>query len=410
MRVELARRAREARASEIRELLKLAGQRDIISFGGGLPPNECFPLAGLEAAAVRVLRTLGPAALQYSATEGCPSLRSAVAARARTSLGITLDPAQVVITAGSQQALDLTAKVFLDEGDALFCESPTYLAAIGAFRAFGPRFVEVPSDDDGMRADELARLLDRIERPKFIYVIPDFQNPSGRTWSVERRLALLDLAARAGLPIVEDSPYAELRFEGDPLPSIRALDRHDQVVYLGTFSKILSPGLRVAWMTAPGPILEKYVLLKQGTDLNTSTFTQQVLAAYLETGDLDRHIEVVKAECRRRRDAMIAALDRELPGVAFTRPRGGLFLWVELPDSMSARALLPVAMECGVAFPPGGSFFPNGGHENTLRLAYSDSPVARIEEGIRRLGLAYRALAARSTGGGPTPARTKVPA
>lgn len=394
MNVEFARRAREARASEIRELLKFAGQRDIISFGGGLPPNECFPLADLEAAAVRVLRTSGPAALQYSQTEGYPPLRAAVAARAAGRLGMALEPQQVLITAGSQQALDLTGKVFLDEGDALLCESPTYLAAIGAFRAFRPRFVEVPSDDEGMVTSELAQLLARTERARFIYVIPDFQNPSGRTWSRERRSALLDLAARAGIPIVEDSPYAELRFEGTPLPSIKAMDRRNVVVHLGTFSKILSPGLRVGWMTAPAPVLEKYVLLKQGTDLNTSTFAQQVLAAYLELGDLDGHIELVKAECRRRRDAMVAALERELPGASFTRPHGGLFLWVELPESMSARTLLKIALDCGVAFPPGGSFFPNGGHDNTLRLAYSDSAPSRIEEGIRRLGLAYRTLAA----------------
>lgn len=307
MSVELARRARAARASDIRELLKLAGQRDIISFGGGLPPNECFPLADLEAAAVRVLRTRGPASLQYSPTEGILPLRAAVAARARRTLGVALEPGQILITAGSQQALDLTAKVFLDEGDALFCESPTCLAAIAAFRASLPRFVEVPSDDDGMVVPELARLLARTERAKFIYVIPDFQNPSGRTWSVERRTALLQLSARAGIPVIEDSPYAELRFEGTPLPSLKAMDRHDLVVHLGTFSKILSPGLRVGWMTAPPAILEKYVLMKQCTDLNTSTFAQQVLAAYLEIGDLDAHIERVKAECRRRRDAMVAA-------------------------------------------------------------------------------------------------------
>ncbi len=396
MDIRFSERAERARASEIRELLKLAGQREVVSFGGGLPPNECFPLADLEAASARVLKTIGPAALQYSPTEGCAELRAAVAARARRTAGVALEPAQVLITAGSQQALDLTAKVFLDPGDELFCESPTYLAAIAAFRTCQPRFVEVASDEDGMQVADLARHLAAASRPKFIYVIPDFQNPSGRTWSVERRRALIELAARARIPIVEDSPYAELRFEGPALPSIKSMDRDGLVVYLGTFSKILSPGLRIGWMTAPPPVFEKYVLMKQATDLNTSTWAQHVLAAYLEIGDLDGHIERVRVECRRRRDAMADALARELPGVRFTRPRGGLFLWVELPPWMNARELLLLALDRGVAFPPGGSFFPNGGHEHTLRLAYSDSPVERIEEGVRRLGLAYRELVARS--------------
>ena len=392
MAARFAGRVERMRASEIRELLKLAGQRDVISFGGGLPPNECLPLEELAEACRRVLHDRGPQALQYSQTEGCASLRQMIASRAARRLDLDLSPDQVAITAGSQQALDLTAKVFLDEGDALLCESPTYLAAIAAFRAFRPRFVEVPSDGEGMVMPALERLLSAESRAKFIYVIPDFQNPSGRTWSFERRRQLLALAARFQVPIVEDSPYAELRFEGEGLPALKTMDPEGLVVYLSTFSKILSPGLRVAWMTAPGPILEKYVLAKQGTDLNTSTFTQLMLAAYLETGRLDGHIERVRAECRRRRDAMVGAIARELPGVEFTRPLGGMFLWVTLPHGLSARDLLPLAVARGVAFPPGGSFFPNGGHENTLRLAYSDSPEPRIAEGIRRLGAAYREL------------------
>lgn len=398
MAVTFAARVAQMRASEIRELLKLAGQRDVISFGGGLPPNECFPLEELEAACARVLRERGPQALQYSPTEGCPSLRRAVAARAARALEVDVEPEAVLITAGSQQALDLTGKVFLDEGDVLFCESPTYLAAIAAFRAFRPRFVEVPSDAEGMVIDALGQGLAAEERARFVYVIPDFQNPSGRTWSLARRRQLLALAARHRIPVIEDSPYAELRFEGGPLPALKTMDQEDLVIHLGTFSKILSPGLRVAWMTAPPPVLEKYVLAKQGTDLNTSAFTQLVLEAYLEAGGLDRHVEQVRTACRRRRDAMIEALEREMPGVAFTRPRGGMFLWVTLPEGFSARELLRLGLARGVAFPPGGSFFPNGGHENTLRLAYSDSPEPRIVEGIRRLGMAYRELAAAQAG------------
>jgi len=394
MAVTFARRAAEMRASEIRELLKYAGRRDMISFGGGLPPNECLPLDVLSAAAARVLGEHGARALQYSPTEGCVELRQKTASRAHRRLGINVDPDEVLITAGAQQALDLTGKVFLDEGDVVVCESPTYLAAIAAFRTFRARFVEVPSDDHGMDVAALDAILARTERVKFVYVIPDFQNPSGRTWSLARRQQLIDVSARHRVPVVEDSPYAELRFEGPALPPVKAMDVHDLVIFLSTYSKILSPGLRVAWMTAPPSILEKYVLAKQATDLNSSTFGQLLVSTYLEMASLDEHIDRVREACRRRRDAMMRALERELPGAAFTRPRGGLFLWVELPDGLSARDLLARAMPRGVAFPPGDAFFPNGGHENTLRLAYSDSPEPRIDEGIARLGAAYRDLRA----------------
>lgn len=398
MAVTFARRAAEMRASEIRELLKYAGQRDVISFGGGLPPNECFPLDVVSAAAARVVRDHGARALQYSPTEGCVELRQKTASRAHRRLGIDLAPEEVLITAGAQQALDLTGKVFLDEGDVVVCESPTYLAAIAAFRTFRARFVEAPSDDHGMDVTALDAVLARTDRVKFVYVIPDFQNPSGRTWSLARRQALIDVSARHRVPIVEDSPYAELRFEGPALPPVKALDVHDLVVFLGTYSKIFSPGLRVAWMTAPAPVLEKYVLAKQATDLNTSTFGQLLLSTFLDMASLDEHVERLRETCRRRRDAMIQAIERHLPDVSVTRPRGGLFLWVELPDGLSARDLLARALSRGVAFPPGDAFFPNGGHENTLRLAYSDSPEARIEEGVARLGAAYRDLKAARTG------------
>jgi len=398
MAVTFARRAAEMRASEIRELLKYAGQRDVISFGGGLPPNECFPLDVLQEAAARVLRVQGARALQYSPTEGCPELRQKTASRAHRTLGIDIDPDDVLVTAGAQQALDLTGKVFLDEGDVVACESPTYLAAIGAFRTYRAHFVEVPSDDHGMDVTALDAVLARTDRVKFVYVIPDFQNPSGRTWSLARRQELIDVSTRYRVPIVEDSPYAELRFEGPALPPIKAMDVHDLVIFLSTYSKIFSPGLRVAWMTAPRYILEKYVLAKQSTDLNTSTIAQLLLSTFLEMASLDEHIGRVREACRRRRDAMMRALERELPEATFTRPRGGLFLWVELPAGMSARDLLARALPRGVAFPPGDAFFPNGSHENTLRLAYSDSPEPRISEGIARLGAAYRDLKADRAG------------
>ncbi len=386
-----SRRAAELRASEVRELLKMAASRHIISFGAGRPPDECLPIAELSVAVTRVLAEHGVEALQYSTTEGCEALRAAVAARMRDRLGINVSPSSVLVTTGSQQGIDLTGRVFLDEGDAVFCESPTYLAALNALRTWRPRFVEVPSDDDGMIVSELETRLATTARPKLIYVIPDFQNPSGRTWSLARRLELIEVASHRGIPIVEDSPYAELRFEGEGVPPIKALDRSGLVIFMSTFSKILSPGLRVGWLTAEEGILQKYVLAKQSCDLHTPTLNQLLVATYLSLFDIERHIEEVRHECRRRRDAMVRALGREFGEAAACRPpQGGLFLWVELPPGTSARDLLCAALRHDVAFPPGDAFFPNGGHANTLRLAFSDSPPERIDEGIRRLAQAFR--------------------
>jgi len=396
MAIRFAARMAGIPASAVRELLKLTARRDLISFGGGLPPNECFPLEALSEAAARVLAERGADALQYSTTEGCAELRRAVAQRMQARLGIDTSPDQILITAGSQQAIDLTGRIFLDEGDIVFCESPTYLAALNAFRVWRPRLVDVPSDDNGMIVSELARTLEACDRSraKLVYVVPDFQNPTGRTWSLERRLELLDVAARHELPVIEDSPYRELRFEGGTIPPIKSLDRRGLVVFLSTFSKILSPGLRLGWVAGPPAVIEKYVLGKQGADLHTSTFTQLLVTALLERFDLDSHVERIRDVCRVRRDAMVAALERELPGdVRFTRPSGGLFLWLELPAQLDARQLLRLGLQHGVAFPPGEPFFANGGHANTLRLAYSDSPEPRIAEGIGRLGAAYRHLA-----------------
>ena len=386
-----SRRAGELRASEVRELLKMAARRNVISFGAGRPPDECLPIAELSVAVTRVFAEHGVEAMQYSTTEGCETLRTAIAARMRDRLGIDVPASSLLVTTGSQQGLDLTGHVFVDEGDAVFCESPTYLAALNALRRSQPRFIEVPSDEDGMIVSELETRLAAAERPKLIYVIPDFQNPSGRTWSLARRLELLDVASRWSIPIVEDSPYAELRFEGESVPPLKALDRSDLVIFMSTFSKILCPGLRVGWLTAEESILRKYILAKQGCDLHTSTLDQLLVATYLSLFDIERHIEEVRHECRRRRDAMVGALRRELgDAVACRPPHGGLFLWVELPAGMSARELLRAALRHDVAFPPGDAFFANGGHANTLRLAFSDSPPDRIEEGVRRLAEAFR--------------------
>jgi len=387
MTARFARRLDVMKASEIRELLKITQRPEVISFAGGLPAPELFPVHDLKEVAADVLLREGTRALQYSTTEGHPGLREQIVRRMNRDLGTAYAASQILVTSGSQQGLDLTGKIFLDEGDEVLCESPTYIGAINAFRAYQPRFVDVPTDDDGMIPAELERCITGARRPKFIYVIPTFQNPTGRTWTVERRRAVLDAAARHGLVVVEDDPYGQLCFEGTTPPALASLPGDVPVVYLGTFSKIFCPGMRIGWLAAPPDIYEKYVLGKQGLDLNTSTLGQYQLLAYLERFDLDAGIARIRDVYRRRRDAMLRAMEAGFPaGVTWTRPRGGLFLWVTLPEGVSARDALPPALARDVAFVPGGSFFPNGGHENTMRLNYSNMPEDRIVEGIRRLG------------------------
>jgi 2-aminoadipate transaminase len=367
----------DLRASDIREILKVTQQPEVISFAGGLPASELLP------AARDVLANDGVRALQYAPTEGMQVLRELIANRLRKLWALRHSTDEVLVVSGSQQALDLTGKVFLDEGDVVLCERPTYLGAISAFRAYRPRFVEVPTDDDGMVPAELESRLRSLDRVKLIYVVPDFQNPSGRRWSLERRRDLAELAARFGVPVIEDAPYAELCYDGSPVASF---DEAGLVILLGTFSKILSPGLRLGWVVADSEILQRYVLVKQGVDLHTSSLTQLLAAHFMLENDLETHIARLRDVYRGRRDAMLAALEEHFPKeVNFTRPAGGLFLWVELPEGMNARWLLERALEERVAFVPGEAFFPGGGHENTLRLNFSAMPEERITEGIRRL-------------------------
>ena len=384
--LKLARRTARLKASEIRELLKLTARPEIISFAGGLPAAELFPAREMAEITRRVLETEGCKALQYSTTEGDPTLRLHIADRMNEHQKTRVHPDDVLITSGSQQGLDLTGKLFLDPGDAVLCESPTYLGAINAFAAYEPRFVEVDTDADGMVPEALERALTIEPDVKFIYAIPDFQNPSGRTWTLARRQALVDIAARHGIPVIEDSPYAELRFEGEPLPALQAVDTHDNVVFLGTFSKTFCPGLRCAWLSAPGFLREKYVMMKQGADLHTSTLVQRQMATYLELYGLEANVSTVIDVYRERRDIMLGVFEAEMPaGVHYTRPEGGLFLWLTLPEQVNARELLEKSLEPPVAFVPGGGVYPTGGNENTARINFSCMPPERIEEGSHRL-------------------------
>jgi len=398
MALQLARRIDALKASDVREMLKITQRSEIISFAGGLPAPELLPIRELEEATHRVLQEEGAQALQYSTTEGYLPLREKLVARMAARGGVRTSVEEVLITTGAQQALDLTGKLFLNEGDTVICESPTYTGAISALKVFAPRWVEVPTDDEGMDLEALERRLQYCDRVKLIYVVPNFQNPTGTTWSLERRRRFAEIVTQHSVAVVEDDTYGELRFEGLPLPPIKSFDSKGHIVYIGTFSKVLSPGMRIGWLTASSPLYEKYVILKQGSDLHTSTLCQMQISAYLEMFDFDKSLSRMRAVYRERRDAMIRALEKEMPkGVRFSRPSGGLFLWVELPPHMDARELLRRSLELDVAFVPGGSFFPKGNKENTLRLSYSHMPVERIEEGVRRLSAAARGMMSAGT-------------
>jgi 2-aminoadipate transaminase len=386
MNLQFAGRMDSLKASEIREILKVTERPEIISFAGGLPDPDMFPVEEMKEIAVRVLEESGKQALQYATTEGFIPLREKIAERMNRKLGTNVTANHVLITSGSQQGLDFSGKVFLDEGDVVLCESPSYLGAINAFKCYKPSFVEVPTDDDGMIISELKKILEQT-KVKLIYVVPDFQNPTGRTWSVERRKEFLEVINQYDIPVIEDNPYGELRFEGTIPPALKSMDTKGLVIFLGTFSKIFCPGYRIGWIAAEQEILEKYILVKQSADLHTSSISQREINKYLELYDLDENVEKIKALYRKRRDVMLEAMRKEFPAeVKFTYPQGGLFTWVELPEHLNAREILLKCIENNVAFVPGGSFFPNGGHENTFRLNYSNMPEEKIVEGIKRLG------------------------
>jgi 2-aminoadipate transaminase len=389
-----AQRTQRMGSSAIRELLKLTEEPEIISFAGGLPAPEVFPVEAFKEACDRVLRDFGAQSLQYSTTEGYLPLREMIA-RHTARYGIKITPENILITSGSQQALDLLGKIFINPGDRILVESPTYLGALQAWNAYGAEYVPVPMDAHGMRTDAVEEAL--RSGPKFIYVLPNFQNPTGVTLSAERRHQLIDLADRAGVPIIEDDPYGQLRYEGQNLPSAVVLDGQlrdngDQcyrgnVIYLSTFSKILAPGLRLAWVIAPPEVIHKLVQAKQGADLHTATFNQMVAYEVSRAGFLDRHIKFICKVYSERRDVMLAAMDRYFPpGVDWTQPEGGLFLWGILPENLASAQVLERAVEEKVAFVPGEPFFPCGGGHNTMRLNFSNAAPEDIREGIARLG------------------------
>ena len=385
--VQFASRMDLLKGSAIRELLKLAGRPEVMSFAGGMPAPELFPVEQVMEASMAVLKENGRAALQYSSTEGFPRLRQQIADRMLAKNNIKTDADHILVTSGSQQGLDFSARVFLNPGDVVLLESPSYLGAVNAFKAAEPTFIEVPTDGGGMIMEELEKILATTEKVKMIYVIPDFQNPTGRTWDLDRRHKFMEIINRYEIPVVEDNPYGELRFEGEYMPALKSLDTKGLVIYLGTFSKILAPGYRLGWVCADDEILAKYNFMEQAASLQASTIGQMETAKWIDMFDLDAHVNKIREVYRKRRDVMMETLKNNLPeGCECTYPVGGLFTWVVLPESFnSEEKMKDLQMKClekNVAFVAGGSFFPNGGHENTLRLNYSCMPEDKIVKGI----------------------------
>jgi 2-aminoadipate transaminase len=387
-----AQRNQRMSRSIIRELLKFTQQPDVISFAGGLPAPELFPKDEAQEAANRVISEYGEKALQYGPTEGHMPLRRWISER-MVRYGIQAQADNVFITSGSQQARDLIGKLLINPGDQILVEEPTYMGALQAWNAYQAEYAPVPIDDRGLRTELLEGAL-RVG-PKFMYVLPNFQNPGGTTLSLDRRLELVRLASKYGIPIVEDDPYCQLRFEGDHLPSLVKLDADTHggartftgnVLYLSTLSKTLAPGLRIAWVVAPEVVISKLVQIKQGADLHSSTFCQYVAYEVAKGGFLDRHVRRIRTVYGERRDAMLRALDTYAPpGVRWTKPGGGLFLWATLPEGFDTLKLLDEAVAEKVAFVPGTAFYPCGGGERTMRLNFSYAAPDVIEEGIKRL-------------------------
>ena len=388
----LARRAEKMNPSVIREILKVTEKPGIISFAGGLPSPKTFPIAEFAQACEAVLRgkgeVYGQAALQYASSEGYAPLREMVA----TGLPWKVDASQVLITTGSQQGLDLIAKVLIDADSRILVETPTYLGALQAFTPMEPQVVSVDSDDEGVITDDLKI---KAKGARFLYVLPNFQNPTGRTMTEARRAALSKAAAEAGLPIVEDNPYGDLWFDAPPPLPLTARNP-EGCVYLGSFSKVLAPGLRLGFMVAPAALMPKLLQAKQAADLHSPGFNQRMIAEVMQGGFLDRHVPTIRALYKSQRDAMLTALPREMKGLDITwnKPVGGMFLWARLPEGMNAVELLPKAVDKGVAFVPGAAFYANNADPRTLRLSFVTASVEQINIGIAALAAAIREASA----------------
>ena len=387
---DFADRMGSVHKSFIREILKVTQDPSIISFGGGLPNPTSFPIVEVSKAAEDVLRTSGEDALQYSTTEGYLPLREIIAER-YARRGLKVSPHNILITSGSQQGIDLTGKVFINKGDRVIVERPTYLATLQAYGLYEPEFRSITLHEDG---PDLAQLEGELKSgAKMFYAVPNFQNPTGITYSLDKRRAVAELLEKYDTVFVEDDPYGEIRFMGEDLPPVKSFI--ERSVLLGSFSKIVSPGMRLGWLVAPDDIMDKVIVAKQATDLHTNYFIQRVVHRYMADNDVDAHIAKIKDLYRLQRDAMVKAIEAHFPeGVQYTRPEGGMFLWVTLPGGVSSLDLFDLAIKEKVAFVPGRAFFADGSGDNTLRLNYTNSTVEAIDVGIERLGNAIRKLMA----------------
>jgi 2-aminoadipate transaminase len=385
-----AERTRVMRSSAMRDLMAITALPEVISLAGGLPDTSTFPPESFAAQMTKIAQESSAAALQYGPTEGFQRTKECIAA-VMAEEGMSPDTEDILVTTGGQQAIDLIAKTLIDPGDPVICEGPTYPGAVPVFCSYQAETIQVGMDDEGMLVDEAAAVIDRLaaegRRPKFIYSVPSFQNPTGVTLSAERRQRLVELAREREVLVVEDNPYGMLRYEGEPQDALYKLDGGDYVVYVGTFSKILSPGIRVGWIGAPPPVMEKIVLGKQATDLCTSTLTQYFVSEFFAEGRWREYIQNLIGLYRTRRDAMLEALERHFPAEArWTRPEGGLFVWATLPDYIDTSDLLARALRDNVAFVPGAAAFVDGRGRSSMRLNFSGSNEEEIREGIRRIG------------------------
>jgi 2-aminoadipate transaminase len=376
------------KSSPVRDILAVLGRGDIISFAGGIPDPTLFELADFRESFAYVLENMGPRALQYASTIGEPELREQAALR--MSRHLPTAPNQIQVTSGSQEGLYLAATTLIDPGDVILVERPTYLTAVQAFTLVGARMVGVDSDEYGMMPDALADAIETHD-PKLVYLVPTFQNPTGRTMSAERRAAIAEVLVRTDVPLLEDDPYGELRFEGKPIPPIAAQPgMAERTVLLNSASKVMAPGVRVGWLRAEGQILRSLEIAKQGVGLQTAVTDQLAIAHYLATYDLDAHIAKVADVYRTRRDAMLAGLDARMPeGATATRPEGGMFVWVRVGGDVDSAKILPMAVDLGVAFVPGWPFYANDPDRTTMRLSFVTNSPEMISEGLTRLATAW---------------------
>ena len=393
MEYKLAERMSGMQASAVREILKVTQRPEVISFAGGLPAPELFPVEEISKVCTEVCATEGRKVLQYATTEGRPTLRAKIAARSNRIYKTNLTADNILITTGSQQNLDMAGKIFLDKGDVVLMESPTYLAAINAFKAYQPEFKEVPTDDKGMIPEELDKILAATTNVKLIYVIPDFQNPTGICWSLERRKAFMEVVSKYEIPVLEDNPYGELRYEGKTLPSLQSLDTRELVMDMGTFSKTFCPGLRIGWLAAPMKLMKEFVKVKQSADLHTSAFDQAIIDRYMDEYSLDEHVREINKLYKHRRDLLLNTMKETFTdGTTWTHPEGGLFLWLTFPEGVSARKVFDKCIEKNVAGVLGEFFYPNAKNDRHMRINYSNMPDDRIVEGVRRMAEALKEI------------------